>query len=269
MFYYHDLFYLLKGFTTCEGIDQILNFVYSGEINLSFGNILNILLAASQLQVAQIIELCSEYLIKNLNYSNVVYVLKIADTFMLTQVLEVSQKFLCENFADIYEHGRSQFVQLSFEQLKWLLTSDGLNEFSELDLFLMIVKWISKDSSRIKYASELMKLIRFMCMKPEEICDHVEKVNFMHSIPECSKQLMDAYRWHALPNRQPLYDTEQTRLRTQQVLVAVGETNIYVLNEMKAKWETVSNAPLDENYRKIFFFIMSWSYRMSRILTLF
>ena len=60
---------------------------------------------------------------------------------------------------------------------------------------------------------------------------------------------MSAYKWHALPRRQPLVDSEQSRLRNQDMLVAVGETNIYVLNELKKKWDIVSNAPLEDNYR--------------------
>ena len=31
--------------------------------------------------------------------------------------------------------------------------------------------------------------------------------------------------------------------------MAVGETNIYVLNELKKKWDIVSSAPLEDNYR--------------------
>ncbi len=56
----------------------------------------------------------------------------------------------------------------------------------------------------------------------------------------------------ALPKRQPIVKSQQTKLRNQESLVAVGETNIFVLNELKQKWEVVSQAPLDENYRKLF-----------------
>ncbi len=57
-------------------------------------------------------------------------------------------------------------------------------------------------------------------------------------------------RSKALPKRQPNVKSEQNRLRNQESLVAVGETSIFVLNESKQKWETICQAPLDENYRK-------------------
>lgn len=43
-----------------------------------------------------------------------------------------------------------------------------------------------------------MKSIRFMCMSPEELVDFVEKVECMHTIPECKSYLMDAYRYHGI-----------------------------------------------------------------------
>ena len=52
-------------------------------------------------------------------------------------------------------------------------------------------------NSRLKYAQELIKSIRFMCMTAEELADYVEPVEFMKSIPECNAFLMNAYRYHA------------------------------------------------------------------------
>ncbi len=87
-----------------------------------------------------------------------------------------------------------------------------------------------------------------MTMSPYELADNVETVDFMRTIPECYSYLIDAYRYHSLKNRQPLIDNEQTKFRNQNALIAVGETNIFVLNEIKQKWETICSAPLDENY---------------------
>ena len=51
--------------------------------------------------------------------------------------------------------------------------------------------------------------------------------------------------------------------------MAVGETNIYVLNELNKKWDIVSSAPLEDNYRnnlninrmkkKMYLNIKTWS----------
>ena len=262
----------LKGFNSVTGIKLILDFIYTGLLNISFDNILGILDAASHLQIKEAIKLCSDFLVKNINILNCVQILKLADIYSMKSVIELTQQYLSENIVEIYQNGGDQFSQLTYEQLKYLLNNEYLQICSELDLFLMIVKWIEAGSMvqgdkattpttsensgkqsknpRLKYAPDLMRSIRFMCMSAEELADYVEKVDFMRIIPECSAFLMDAYRWHALPKRQPLIKSEQTKLRNQEMLVAVGETNIYVLNELKQKWEIVCSAPLEENYRK-------------------
>ena len=88
-----------------------------------------------------------------------------------------------------------------------------------------------------------------MCMTAEELCDHVECVGFMNTVPECNVYLTNAFKWHALPKRQPLTTCEQSTLRSDQVLIAIAETHVYVLNELRAEWDIVTSAPLEENYR--------------------
>jgi len=266
----------LKGFASCDGVTLILDFIYTGYLHISFDNVLSILDTASHLQIEQVLNLCADFLAQNISYFNCVYILKIADIYALKDVFNLTQIFLAENIVDIYEQAAEQFVQLSYEQLKNLLNNQVvfLASVTELDLFLMISKWIESpessmfasahlsiasfddgdpqsgagSQSRLRFAPDLIKHVRFMCMSAEELCDHVETVKFMRSIPECYSYLMSAYKWHALPRRQPLVDSEQSRLRNQEMLVAVGETNIYVLNELKKKWDIVSNAPLEDNY---------------------
>jgi hypothetical protein len=126
------------------------------------------------------------------------------DTYSLKNVVEITQQFLSENIIDIYQNANDQFYQLSYEQIKNLLDNDCLQVCTELDLFLILVKWIEGspnnknqyDEERIKHAASLMKSIRFMCMSPDELVDYVEKVECMHSIPECKSYLMEAYKFH-------------------------------------------------------------------------
>jgi hypothetical protein len=241
-----------------------MEFFYTGKFECSsFTNILNMLDAASQLQITELLDMCQNYLIKSLNSSNCVSLLKLGETYSLQNVVSKCRTYLCSNIVEIYQHSYEQFCQLSLEQLKHLLESDTLQVFSEIDLFLIIVKWIEApisamsgsgdedEPSRIQHASELMKSIRFMCMSAEELADYVEKVEFMKTLPECNAYLIDAYRYHALPKRQPLIVCERTKMRSEDVLVAVGEQSLYVLNEHKLKWDILCSAPLEDNYRKL------------------
>ena len=73
-----------------------------------------------------------------------------------------------------------------------------------------------------------------MLMTPEELCDHVRKHQLIMPNEQSRKLVEDAICFYALPNRQPLLNDNQCRIRNDAVLVAVGEVELFVLGE---KWE--------------------------------
>ena len=62
------------------------------------------------------------------------------------------------------------------------------------------------------------------------------------------KLVQNALCYYALPNRQPLLNEIQCRIRNEPVLVAVGEIELFALNTVAERWDTLCQAPLEENY---------------------
>jgi hypothetical protein len=146
---------------------------------------------------------------------------------------------------------REQFEQLTYEQISQELARDALemNVYQEYDLFLMTCTWIEANRlEREKHAVELFQLIRFMLMTPEELCDHVRQHELIVKNEQSRKLVEDAICFYALPHRQPLVNDTQCRIRNEPVLVAVGEVELFVLNTTVDKWETICQAPFEENY---------------------
>ena len=129
----------LRGFHTSLGIKSIIDFFYTGILEISSNNITSILDAASHLQVKTVISLCTNYLIKSLTILNCVSIYKLAQKYFLPTIINASQQYLNDNIIEIYQFSPEQFFELSFEQVKNLLNNDCLLVTSELDLFLMIV----------------------------------------------------------------------------------------------------------------------------------
>ena len=239
----------LKGFTTTIGVEQMIEFAYTGILKITFDTIIALLDAASHLQISEALVIINEFLIKNCTPKNCVNILKLADRFSLSKVETTINDYLAKNFVFIYQNALDQFLELTSEQIIQQLNNLNLQICSEVDLFLIVCKWISADRLRLQDAAMILKHIRFMTMSSYELADFVEPIDFMRTMPLCYQYLMDAYRYHALPLRQPLINNEQAKLRNKAALVAVGETNLFVLNEVKQKWETICSAPLEENYR--------------------
>lgn len=242
----------LKGFErSSDGVEALINFSYSGVLKITFDNIDELLYAATHLQIRDAIDLCSKFLIESCSIGNCIDVYKIGDLYSLDNVLSQVKSFISKNFLHLMSQAREQFEQLTYQQIYNELSRDDLDMhlFSEYDLFRMTCAWIEADQEqREKYSSDLFKLIRFMLMTPEELCDRVREHSLV-KVNENARQLVeDAICYFALPSRQPLISNVQCRTRNDPVLVAVGEVELFTLNVDAEKWETLCQAPLEENY---------------------
>jgi hypothetical protein len=242
----------LKGFENSSyGVETMINFCYSGSLEITLNNIDQLLHAATHLQIPTAIDLCSKYLIHSCSINNCLDIYKIADLYSLNHVLDIVRLFISKHFLLLMCKAREQFEQLTYEQISHELSRDSLemNADEEYDLFLMTCTWIEANlEEREKYAVELFKLIRFMLMTPEELCDHVRKHELIVKNEQARKLVEDAICFYALPKRQALLNDIQCRIRNEPVLVAVGEVELFVLNTTGDKWETLCPAPLEENY---------------------
>ncbi|CAF0743658.1 unnamed protein product [Didymodactylos carnosus] len=240
---------VLKGFENSIGVQSMLNFAYSGVLSITFDNIMDLLHSATHLQIHDAIQLCSTFLITSLTINNCVDIYKIADLYTLADVLLVVKSFIPQNFIDLMLLAREQFEQLNLEQLCHELQKDTLDIINEYDLFNMVCLWISSNrQERLQYSSTLMKHIRFMLMTPEELVDKVIDSDIIRSNDDCKQLILDALCYYSLPKRQPLLNTIQCRIRNEPVLVAVGETELFTLNAKCERWDSICQAPLEENY---------------------
>lgn len=242
----------LKGFErSSHGVESMIDFCYSGSLVITFDNIDALLNAATHLQIQEAIDLCAQFLIESCSIKNCIDIYRIADLYSLDNVLFVIRNFLSHNFVLLMYQAHDQFEQLTYEQISQELARDTLemHQFSEYDLFAMVCTWIEANrSDRLRYIENLFHLIRFMLMTPEQLCDHVREHEFIRSNEQSRILVQNALCYYALPSRQSLLNDIQCRIRNEPVLVAVGEVELFTLNTVAERWETLCQAPLEENY---------------------
>ncbi|CAF2541124.1 unnamed protein product [Rotaria sp. Silwood2] len=242
----------LKGFeSSSNGVESMINFCYSGSLFITFDNIDELLHAATHLQIKDAIDLCSQFLIESCTIKNCIDIYKISDLYSLNDVLYVIKIFVSKNFVLLMFHACHQFEQLTYEQIYDELSRDTLDmyQYNEYDLFTMTCTWIKANyDERVKYTADLFKRIRFMLMTPEQLCDHVRHHELIKNNEESRISVQNALCYYALPNRQPLINDIQCRVRNEPILVAVGEIELFSLNTTSERWDTLCQAPLEENY---------------------
>lgn len=143
-------------------LKQLIDFAYSGEIEVTQANVLDLLPAARLLQMSGVLEECCDFLEGQLHVSNCVGVAKYAHLHACTDLLQKCQLFQCRNFTEVVARSE-EFLQIAeVEEVKEIISSDNLRAESESQVYESIEKWINVNpSAREKHFVELVKCVRF------------------------------------------------------------------------------------------------------------
>uniref|UniRef100_A0AAV2JN03 BTB domain-containing protein n=1 Tax=Knipowitschia caucasica TaxID=637954 RepID=A0AAV2JN03_KNICA len=203
------------------GLATTITYAYSGKLTLSLYGIGSTIAAARLLQIGTLVKMCSDFLMQELSVENCMYVANIADAYELKETKEAAQKFMRENFIEFSE--MEQFLKLTYEQISDFLCDDSLQLPSEVTAFQIAMKWLDFDEKRLKYAADLLTLIRFGTISAQDLVNHVQNVPRMMQDPECHRLLVDAMNYHLLPYQQNILQSRRTKVRGGiKVILTVG-----------------------------------------------
>lgn len=104
-----------------------------------------------------------------------------------------------------------------------LLSSEDLNVTSEQNIFHALMNWMNHDlPSRKPNIVKLLSLVKLPLLEPSFLVDQVESA--VGSDPECQKLIMEALKWHLLPQRRLQMASTRTRPRKSTLgrLLIVG-----------------------------------------------
>ena len=114
---------------------------------------------------------------------------------------------------------------LPASDLETILCSDDLNVPSEEIIFQGFLDWVNYDlTARKEYASRLLACIRLPLLSPQFIADNIENQSVLKRDPECHHLILEAMKYHLLPERRSLLQSTRTcpRKSTVGYLYAVG-----------------------------------------------
>ncbi|ESN90421.1 hypothetical protein HELRODRAFT_166087 [Helobdella robusta] len=121
---------------------------------------------AFYLQINDMIDNYVEFLLKHLNMSTCIRILNIANKYVLTdQVIEKVFRYMLKNFKDIPESFK---ISLSPDEMFRLVASEEINADSEIDIFNLIIKWVSDDQTRKCFVEKLLTEVRYCLMTTAE-----------------------------------------------------------------------------------------------------
>uniref|UniRef100_A0A8D2EK83 Kelch like family member 1 n=1 Tax=Theropithecus gelada TaxID=9565 RepID=A0A8D2EK83_THEGE len=154
-----------------EGIDpnalwDLVQFAYTGCLELKEDTIENLLAAACLLQLPQVVEVCCHFLMKLLHPSNCLGIRAFADAQGCIELMKVAHSYTMENIMEVIRN--QEFLLLPAEELHKLLASDDVNVPDEETIFHALMMWVKYDmQSRCNDLSMLLAFIRLPLLPPQ------------------------------------------------------------------------------------------------------
>ncbi|KAJ5079372.1 hypothetical protein M0811_04393 [Anaeramoeba ignava] len=134
-------------------LSSILNYLYSGKIEINLENAIEILIFSSKYLIDELINVTSKFIENNLQIETIVDVLKLSESMNFNQLFDSSYQFISENFQEFIK--TSFFLELEENHLNFILSND-LISINEFEIFQSIIKW-GKHKSNINQEKELNK----------------------------------------------------------------------------------------------------------------
>uniref|UniRef100_T1IKY9 Kelch-like protein diablo n=1 Tax=Strigamia maritima TaxID=126957 RepID=T1IKY9_STRMM len=206
-----------------DALWALIHYCYTGKIELREDSVETLLSTACLLQLNEVVEASCAFLMKQLHPSNCLGIRLFADTQGCLELFRVAHNYTTENFIEVICN--QEFLLLPADEVCKLLASDDLNVPNEEVIFHALMTWINHDTVNRKInIPRLLSLVKLPLLSPQFISDVIETNCMLKEDRVCQELIMEALKYHLLPERRSSLQSPRTRPRksTVGVMYAVG-----------------------------------------------
>lgn len=205
-----------------DALAALIKYIYTGFIDLCDETVEGLMATACLLQLDEVVEACSGFLMKQLHPSNCIGIRQFADAQGCRELYRAANEYVVENFVEVMHN--QEFLLMSADDLCPVLASDDINVSNEETVFQAVMTWAVHDPGRTTHLAKLLAHVRLPLIPPQFIADHVAANALLKEDRECQELIMDALKYHLLPERRSALQSSRTRPRKSTVgfLYAVG-----------------------------------------------
>ncbi|XP_072297257.1 actin-binding protein IPP-like [Eucyclogobius newberryi] len=155
--------------------EVLLDFIYTGLINVTVDNVQELMVAADMLQLTEVVSICGEFLKGHMDPSNCVGIFQFLEQIACMDMLEFTENYIHVHFLEVCT--TEDFIGLLKDQLVRLLRSEELRIEDEYQVFTAAMDWVLRDlSKRKKYIVEVLEPVRFPLLSPQRLLKYIEGI---------------------------------------------------------------------------------------------
>lgn len=152
-----------------EILKLIIDFIYTGKVQISQDYVQELFAAADMLQLQEIVDGCCDFLCNELHPSNALGILRFAQTHNCETLYKKTLNYVYQNFT--YITLEEEFLDTPQHMVVQLLSAEYLKVESESEVFNAAMRWIKHDiTQRRCFVFELFSNVR-LALVPIKIID--------------------------------------------------------------------------------------------------
>ncbi|KAL5248740.1 hypothetical protein ACHWQZ_G017806 [Mnemiopsis leidyi] len=208
-------------------VENLIDFTYTGTIELTLVEVQAMLVAAHQLKFITVIRACIDFLKRHMSAMTCISLRQFSKTIQCDELKLSADLYILQHFREV--SNTDDFCKLAYSQVWELISSDNLQAESEDLVFEAVMTWVKYDvPNRRSYLQSLFSAIRLPLIPIRYLLQKVETEELITSDVNCNSLLHKAKNYHLLPDNRgqfvipgPLQNPGRSRL-VSNVLYAVG-----------------------------------------------
>ena len=179
---------------TSNTLGDLIEYIYTGEVTLEGGNVVNLLNAACWYEIPSLAGACCDWLTSRMTSYNAVGIWLVTRKMhreYTSDLQKEAKNFIVANFISVCQE--DEFLELKYEDLKEIIQDDNLCVDSEEDVFSAVATWVEADEEgRSSYFCVLLKCV-WLENTSLEFLREVEEDRLVKNCVGCLQALFDAH----------------------------------------------------------------------------
>lgn len=146
-------------------LEQLLEFIYSGEIKIDQSNVQELMVASDMLELTEVVTGCTQYLVKELHPTNAIGIYRFSEAHNFKELSKAAIDYVHMYFPQVC--AEDELLELTKDELARFLSSEHLRVDTEFQVLEAAVRWVMHDIvDRRRYVFEVLKQVRVPLLAP-------------------------------------------------------------------------------------------------------